>query len=46
MVAKSNGRPIDLNDINIRGETDIRTVTKPHEFAWPQNESGDMPLVF
>jgi uncharacterized protein (DUF362 family) len=46
MVAKSNGRPIDLNDINIRGETDIRTVTKSHEFAWPQNESGDMPLVF
>lgn len=46
MVAKSNGRPIDLNDINIRGEIDIRTVTKSHEFAWPQNESGDMPLVF
>jgi len=46
MVAESNGRPIDLSDINIRGEIDIRTATKPHEFAWPQNESGDMPLVF
>lgn len=46
MVAESKGRPIGLRDISIRGDIDIGTALKPHEFAWPQNESGDMPLVF
>jgi len=46
MVAKNNGRPSDLSDINIRGEVDISTALKPHKWEWEQNEDGDLPLFF
>lgn len=46
LAAKNNGRPIDLSDINIRGEIDIETALKPHKWEFEQNESGDLPLFF
>lgn len=46
LAAKNNGRPIDLSDVNIRGEIDIETALKPHKWEFEQNESGDLPLFF
>jgi hypothetical protein len=45
-VARSRGRPIDLSDINIMGDIDIRTALAPHEWEFKQNESGELPLFF
>ena len=45
-TAQNNGRTADLGDINIRGEVDIKTALKPHEWAFVQNDTGDLPLFF
>lgn len=45
-AAKDSGRPADLSDILIKGTVDIKTVLKPHEWEFGQNESGDLPLFF
>jgi len=46
LSARSKNRPTDLSDVNVRGDVDIKTATKPHEVTHSYNESGDMPLVW
>ncbi len=46
LAAENNGRPTDLSDVDIKGEVDIKTALKPHEWEFEQNESGDVPLFF
>jgi uncharacterized protein (DUF362 family) len=43
LAAENKGRPPDLSDINILGDTALEAVSRPHqwEFAW--SKSGDMP---
>jgi len=45
MAAKNKGRPTDLSDINVLGDTALDAVSKPHqwELAWSKN--GDMPNI-
>ena len=38
LAAESKGRPADLSDVNIRGDVDIRTASKPHRWAPDSNE--------
>ncbi|HEY48587.1 MAG TPA: DUF362 domain-containing protein [Dehalococcoidia bacterium] len=45
-AADKNGRPVDLGDVNVRGEVDIKTALPPHQWEFEQNESGDLPLFF
>ena len=45
-MAQNNGRPAYISDINIRGEVDIKTALKPHEWSFDQNETGDLPVFF
>jgi uncharacterized protein (DUF362 family) len=46
LSARSKNRPTDLSDVNVRGDVDIKTATKPHEIMSAFTESGDMPLMF
>jgi hypothetical protein len=39
------GRPSDLSDINILGDTALETVSRPHEWEMKWTETGDMPYV-
>jgi uncharacterized protein (DUF362 family) len=45
MAAQNKGRPTDLGDINVLGDTALEAVSKPHqwELAWSKN--GDMPNI-
>jgi uncharacterized protein (DUF362 family) len=46
LAAKRNGRPLDLSDISIKSEMDIKENIKPHSWEFEQNESGDLPMFF
>jgi len=43
-AAGKDGRPADLSDVRVRGEVDVETALKPHEWDLGQTEAGDMPL--
>jgi len=45
LAAENKGRPPDLSDINILGDTALEAVSRPHqwEFAW--SKDGDMPSL-
>jgi uncharacterized protein (DUF362 family) len=42
-AARAENRPLDLSDIEIVGER-IEAVTAPHDFAFPYNQEGTLPL--
>jgi uncharacterized protein (DUF362 family) len=46
LAAENRSRPKDLSDVGVKGEVDIKTALKPHEWEFEQNESGDLPLFF
>ncbi|MFC1822728.1 DUF362 domain-containing protein [Thermodesulfobacteriota bacterium] len=46
LVSKNHGRKIDLSDVNLLGKVDIDKVRIPHQWAFEQNESGAMPMLF
>jgi uncharacterized protein (DUF362 family) len=45
-ASETKGRPIDLSDINIMGDIDVRTALAPHEWEFKQSESGELPQFF
>jgi hypothetical protein len=46
LAAGNRGRPLDLSDVDVRGEVDIKTALQPHAWEFEQNASGDLPLYF
>ncbi len=44
-AARDQNRPTDLSDVKIVGER-IEGVASPHEYAFPYNEEGTLPLPF
>jgi uncharacterized protein (DUF362 family) len=44
-AANAGGRRLDLSDIEIEGE-EIESVSSPHEFRFPYNKEGTLPLAF
>jgi len=42
-AARERGRPLDLSDIRVKGET-IAKVASHHEYTFPYNETGTLPL--
>ena len=45
MASKRKSRPVDLSDVNIRGDVDLATASKHHEWKNRWNESGDLPAL-
>jgi uncharacterized protein (DUF362 family) len=45
MASKDKSRPVDLSDVNIRGEVDLAAASRPHEWKTGWNESGDLPAL-
>lgn len=43
--ARAQARPFDLSDVEIRGEK-IEEAASPHEYRFPYNAEGDLPLPF
>jgi hypothetical protein len=43
-AAMGQGRPIDLSDVEVAGER-IEDVASKHQFAFPYNERGTLPMV-
>ena len=46
LAAGNRGRAVDLSDVEVNGEVDIKTALKPHEWEFEQNEAGNLPLFF
>ncbi len=46
LAAGNCGRPADLSDVRLVGETDIASVTVKHEWEFEQNATGDLPAFF
>jgi len=44
-AANERGRPTDLSDVTVVGE-DVESLASPHEWTFPYNEAGDLPLPF
>jgi uncharacterized protein (DUF362 family) len=44
-AAKDRERPLDLSDVQIRGAK-IEDVASPHEYQFPYNDDGTLPLPF
>ena len=44
LAAQNSGRPPDLSDIHILGDTALEAVSRPHQWEQPWSETGDMPL--
>jgi uncharacterized protein (DUF362 family) len=44
-AAENRGRPTDLSDINILGNTPLAAVSKVHKWEWGWNKTGDMPKL-
>jgi uncharacterized protein (DUF362 family) len=42
-AARDRGRPLDLSDIEVKGES-IASVASHHEYTFPYNDSGSLPL--
>ncbi len=42
-AARNQGRPLDLSDVELRGLA-IEDVARPHEYAFPYNPEGTLPL--
>lgn len=42
-AAQNSGRPIDLSDVEVVGEK-IEDVAAHHEYEFPYNEEGDLPV--
>jgi uncharacterized protein (DUF362 family) len=42
-VARRRGRPTDLSDVEVKGES-IEDLAKPHQWNFPFNEEGTLPL--
>jgi uncharacterized protein (DUF362 family) len=45
MAAKNKGRPPDLSDINVLGDTALDAVSRPHEWETAWSKNGDMPNI-
>jgi uncharacterized protein (DUF362 family) len=43
-AALDRGRPTDLSDVQVIGER-IEEVASPHEYTWPYNEEGTLPVA-
>ena len=46
LAAKNNDRPIDLSDINVKGDADILTALQSHKWEFEQSEDGIQPMFF
>ena len=46
IAAKDHNRPIDLGDINIKGNVDIDSALKPHKWAWEHGKKANIPDGF
>ncbi|ADK85074.1 protein of unknown function DUF362 [Desulfarculus baarsii DSM 2075] len=42
--AKNHGRPLDLSDVEVVGESDLSALAKPHEAVFPYTADGSLPL--
>lgn len=45
LAAENQGRPPDMNDINILGDTSLAEVSKPHSWEMSWSKAEDMPGV-
>jgi hypothetical protein len=43
-AAQALNRPVDLSDVEVVGEP-IEKVASPHEWSWPYNEEGTLPVA-
>lgn len=43
LAAENRGRPPDLSDINILGDTPLAAVSRPHQWEMSWTKAGDMP---
>lgn len=43
-AAKDRGRPVDLSDVEVVGER-LEDVASPHEYAFPYNKNGTLPIM-
>lgn len=46
MAAKNSSRQIDLGDVDLAGDVDIKTALTPHQWEFEQNAAGDLPQFF
>jgi len=46
LSAKNKGRPVDLSDVNVKGNVDINAASKLHKWSIERNKTDDMPLLF
>ncbi len=44
-AAENQGRPPDLSDIHLLGDTSLEAVSKMHKWEWGWSEAGDMPKL-
>jgi len=45
-AVRNKGRMIDLSDISVKGNIDIRSSAKLHKWSRDRNKTNDMPLMF
>ena len=45
LACERKGRPIDLSDINIKGDIDISSAASPHGWLQARSPADDMPLL-
>ncbi len=45
LTSQRKGRPIDLSDINIKGDIDISLAASPHEWLPARSQADDMPFL-
>jgi uncharacterized protein (DUF362 family) len=43
LAAENRGRPSDLSDINVLGNTALEAVSRPHQWELAWSQTGDMP---
>ncbi len=45
LTAEHRGRPLDLSDVNILGDTPLAEVSRVHKWEWSWSKAGDMPKL-
>ena len=45
LAAENRGRPTDLSDINILGDTALEAISRPHQWEMSWSEAGDIPTL-
>jgi uncharacterized protein (DUF362 family) len=45
LASERKNRPTDLSDINIKGDIDVSSAAKSHEWRPARSQSNDMPLL-